>query len=103
MKSGAIQWVVVGADRIVANGDAANKIGNAYQLAITARHGVKFMVVAPASTVDMATRRTAAYIDIEMRDPAELLSDQRQAHGRRPVPPRKPGIRGSSVCDACRR
>ncbi len=73
MKSGAIQWVVVGADRIVANGDAANKIGT-YQLAITARHhGVKFMVVAPASTVDMHTT-DGAHIDIEMRDPAELLS-----------------------------
>ena len=55
MKTGAVQWVVVGADRICANGDTANKIGT-YQLAIAARHhGVKFMVVAPSSTVDMAT------------------------------------------------
>ena len=45
MKTGAVQWVVVGADRICANGDTANKIGT-YQLAIAARHhGVKFMVV----------------------------------------------------------
>ncbi len=73
MKSGAVQWVVVGADRIAANGDTANKIGT-YQLAISAkRHGVKFMVVAPWSTVDMATRR-GDDIEIELRDPAELLS-----------------------------
>jgi len=73
MKSGAIQWVIVGADRIVANGDSANKIGT-YQLAISARrHGVKFMVVAPSSTVDMATA-SGDDIEIEMRDSAELLS-----------------------------
>ena len=73
MKSGAVQWVIVGADRIVANGDSANKIGT-YQLAIAARyHGVRFMVVAPSSTVDMATG-TGEEIEIELRDPAELLS-----------------------------
>jgi methylthioribose-1-phosphate isomerase len=73
MKSGAVQWVIVGADRIAANGDTANKIGT-YQLAIAARyHGVKFMVVAPSSTVDMATG-TGEEIEIELRDPAELLS-----------------------------
>jgi len=73
MKSGAVQWVVVGADRIAANGDTANKIGT-YQLAIAAKyHGVKFMVVAPSSTVDMATG-TGEEIEIELRDPAELLS-----------------------------
>ncbi|WP_334180048.1 S-methyl-5-thioribose-1-phosphate isomerase [Pseudoxanthomonas sp.] len=72
MKTGAVQWVVVGADRICANGDTANKIGT-YQLAIAARHhGAKFMVVAPSSTVDMATPDGDA-IHIEERDPAELL------------------------------
>jgi methylthioribose-1-phosphate isomerase len=72
MKSGAIQWVIVGADRIAANGDVANKIGT-YQLAIAARHhGVRFMVVAPASTLDMATA-SGADIDIELRAPDELL------------------------------
>ena len=72
MASGQVQWVVVGADRICANGDTANKIGT-YQLAITARHhGVRFMVVAPSSTVDMRTA-TGAGIEIELRDPAELL------------------------------
>jgi methylthioribose-1-phosphate isomerase len=73
MKSDQIQWVIVGADRIAANGDVANKIGT-YQLAIVARHhGVKFMVVAPASTVDMSTAN-GEDIEIEMRDPAELLA-----------------------------
>ncbi len=73
MKSGAVQWVIVGADRIAANGDTANKIGT-YQLAIAAKyHGVKFMVVAPSSTVDMATDN-GEEIEIELRDSAELLS-----------------------------
>lgn len=72
MKTGAVQWVIVGADRICANGDTANKIGT-YQLAIAARHhGAKFMVVAPSSTVDMATPDGDA-IEIEERDPGELL------------------------------
>jgi methylthioribose-1-phosphate isomerase len=73
MKSGEVKWVIVGADRIAANGDTANKIGT-YQLAIAARHhGVKFMVVAPSSTVDMATA-SGEDIEIELRDAAELLS-----------------------------
>ncbi|MGH8184682.1 MAG: S-methyl-5-thioribose-1-phosphate isomerase [Rhodanobacteraceae bacterium] len=81
MKSGQVQWVIVGADRIAANGDTANKIGT-YQLAIAARHhGVKFMVVAPATTVDLATPGGDA-IDIELRDPSELLG----VAGRRTVP-----------------
>ncbi len=72
MKSGQVQWVIVGADRIAANGDTANKIGT-YQLAIAARyHGVQFMVVAPSTTVDMATA-TGDAIAIEARDPLELL------------------------------
>jgi len=72
MKTGEVQWVVVGADRIAANGDTANKIGT-YQLAIAAKHhGVGFMVVAPSTTVDMATPSGEA-IDIELRDPSELL------------------------------
>jgi methylthioribose-1-phosphate isomerase len=73
MKSGEVQWVVVGADRIAANGDTANKIGT-YQIAIAARHhGVKFMVVAPSSTIDMATQ-DGSTIEIELRSPDEMLS-----------------------------
>ena len=72
MASGAVQWVIVGADRVAANGDTANKIGT-YQLAISARHhGLKFMVVAPTSTIDLATT-SGADIEIELRHPDELL------------------------------
>ena len=72
LKGGEVDWVVVGADRICANGDVANKIGT-YQLAISARfHGRRFMVVAPASTADMATP-SGDFIEIEERDPGELL------------------------------
>jgi methylthioribose-1-phosphate isomerase len=72
MKQGAVEWVIVGADRICANGDTANKIGT-YQLAIAARfHGKRVMVVAPSSTVDMQTA-SGDLIEIEERDPAELL------------------------------
>jgi methylthioribose-1-phosphate isomerase len=73
MKQGKVQWVIVGADRIAANGDTANKIGT-YMTAVAARHhGVKFMVVAPTSTVDMATADGAA-IPIETRTEAEVLN-----------------------------
>lgn len=72
MSTGAVQWAIVGADRITANGDVANKIGT-LQIAIAAKHfGVKFMVVAPSTTVDMGTA-TGAEIEIELRDPKELL------------------------------
>ena len=73
MRTGAVQWLIVGADRICANGDVANKIGT-YAHAISARHHHHpHAVVAPASTVDMATP-TGADIHIEERDGAELLS-----------------------------
>jgi len=64
-------WIIVGADRIAANGDVANKIGT-YSLAVLARqHGVKFMVVAPSSTVDLDTP-SGADIPIEERAGDEL-------------------------------
>ena len=72
MRSGAIDWVVVGADRIAANGDTANKIGT-YSLAVLAKqHGVNFMVVAPTSTIDWSIAN-GQQIAIEERDPNELL------------------------------
>jgi methylthioribose-1-phosphate isomerase len=72
MSTGAVQWVVVGADRIAANGDTANKIGT-LQLAVAARHfGARFMVVAPSSTVDMAMPH-GRDIHIELREPKEML------------------------------
>jgi methylthioribose-1-phosphate isomerase len=73
MKQQQVQWVIVGADRITANGDVANKIGT-YSLAVLARqHGVKFMVVAPTSTVDLKLA-SGAEIPIETRSEDELLS-----------------------------
>ena len=74
MKLGAIDWVIVGADRIAANGDTANKIGT-YSLAVLAKqHNVKFMVVAPTSTIDW-TISNGNQIEIEQRDKNELLPD----------------------------
>ncbi|MGC3872322.1 S-methyl-5-thioribose-1-phosphate isomerase [Halomonas sp. GXIMD04776] len=71
MAQGEIGWLIVGADRIAANGDVANKIGT-YALAVQARHhGVKVMVVAPSSTFDLALESGAA-IPIETRDAREL-------------------------------
>ncbi len=73
MRQGKIDWVIVGSDRIAANGDVANKIGT-YGLAILARyHGVKFMVVAPTSTVDMNIV-CGEDIPIEQRSADEVLS-----------------------------
>ncbi|MCQ4264278.1 S-methyl-5-thioribose-1-phosphate isomerase [Stutzerimonas stutzeri] len=72
MKSKGISWVIVGADRITGNGDVANKIGT-YQLAVLAmHHGVRFMVVAPSSTIDMALE-SGDDIPIEERAGSELL------------------------------
>jgi len=73
MSRGEVSCVVVGADRIAANGDVANKIGT-YALALAAaRHGVPFYVAAPTSTLDPATA-TGADIPIEERAGDELLS-----------------------------
>ena len=74
MKSGELDWIIVGADRIAINGDVANKIGT-YSLAVLAKqHGVKVMVVAPVSTIDFAME-TGEGITIEQRNPNELLAD----------------------------
>ncbi|MBP0017307.1 MAG: S-methyl-5-thioribose-1-phosphate isomerase [Cyanobacteria bacterium SBLK] len=71
MKQGLIHAVVVGADRIAANGDAANKIGT-YGLAVIAKaHNVPFFVAAPLSTVDFKLE-TGEEIPIEERDPKEI-------------------------------
>ena len=71
MKAGKIQAVVVGADRIAANGDAANKIGT-YNVAISPKeHGIPFYVAAPWSTIDLATK-TGDAIPIEERPQIEV-------------------------------
>jgi methylthioribose-1-phosphate isomerase len=73
MRQGKVRWVIVGADRIAANGDVANKIGT-YALAVSARyHGIRCMVVAPTSTIDMRLQDGSS-IPIETRAPEELLS-----------------------------
>jgi methylthioribose-1-phosphate isomerase len=77
MKQGMIDFVIVGADRITANGDAANKIGT-YQVAIVANfHNIPFYVIAPESTIDR-TLASGDLIPIEERDSAELhtINDQ---------------------------
>ena len=71
MKSGKVQVVIVGADRIARNGDTANKIGT-YSVAVLAKeHGIPFYVAAPLSTIDLDTP-TGAEIPIEERSPQEV-------------------------------
>jgi methylthioribose-1-phosphate isomerase len=72
MASGDVDVVIVGADRIAANGDVANKIGT-YPLAVLAReHGVPFVVAAPTSTIDLDTP-TGSAIPVEERPPEEVV------------------------------
>jgi methylthioribose-1-phosphate isomerase len=72
MERGMVDCVIVGADRIAANGDVANKIGSC-ALAVLAKHyGLPFYVAAPTSTIDPACPSGSA-IPIEERDPAEVL------------------------------
>jgi methylthioribose-1-phosphate isomerase len=71
MRQGRIHVCVVGADRITANGDVANKIGT-YGIAVLAHaHGIPFYVAAPSSTIDLATP-SGEQIPIEQRDPREV-------------------------------
>src|SRR5262249_14102502 len=71
MKEGRVRLVIVGADRIAANGDTANKIGT-YGVAVLARHhGIPFYVAAPASTFDLSLAE-GDDIPIEQRDPREV-------------------------------
>ncbi|WP_434772281.1 S-methyl-5-thioribose-1-phosphate isomerase [Pseudomonas entomophila] len=72
MKTKGLTWVIVGADCIAANGDVASKIGT-YQLAVLAmHHGVRFMVVAPSSTIDL-NLESGEDIELEERAQSELL------------------------------
>src|SRR5256714_9197421 len=80
MKQGKVDCVVVGADRIAANGDTANKIGT-YMVAVLARqHSIPFYVAAPVSTVDLS-KPSGEQIPIEERDAREVthIRDQRLA------------------------
>ncbi|MBH0195350.1 MAG: S-methyl-5-thioribose-1-phosphate isomerase [Nitrospira sp.] len=82
MRQGKIHLCVVGADRIAANGDVANKIGT-YSVAVLAKaHGIPFYVAAPYSTIDLKTP-SGADIPIEQRNPLEVT----MIHGSHPVAP----------------
>lgn len=83
MKQGKIHLCVVGADRIAANGDVANKIGT-YSVAVLAKaHNIPFYVAAPYSTIDLKTK-SGADIPIEQRNPLEVTT----IHGGHPVAPK---------------
>ena len=73
MSRDLVDRIVVGADRIAANGDVANKIGTYTVAVLAARHGVPFYVAAPLSTIDLQTA-TGDEIPIEERDPGEVTS-----------------------------
>ncbi|MBW1644706.1 MAG: S-methyl-5-thioribose-1-phosphate isomerase, partial [Deltaproteobacteria bacterium] len=91
MGRGEIDLVVVGADRVAANGDTANKIGT-YGVALLARaHGVPFYVAAPLSTVDFSLA-TGAEIPIEERAPAEVTGLAGQPTVPAGVPVRNPAF-----------
>ncbi|XP_021757890.1 methylthioribose-1-phosphate isomerase-like [Chenopodium quinoa] len=75
MKAGRVQGVIVGADRVAANGDTANKIGT-YSLAVCAKHhGIPFYVAAPLTSVDLSLPSGESII-IEERSPKELLNSR---------------------------
>ena len=77
MQKKQVQWVITGADRVAANGDVINKIGT-YQLAVACRyHGVKMMVAAPLSTLDLEIADGSQVI-IEQRPEAEVLEQAGQ-------------------------
>src|SRR5574338_1007683 len=83
MRQGKIHLCVVGADRIAANGDVANKIGT-YSVAVLAKaHHIPFYVAAPYSTIDLKTK-SGADIPIEQRNPSEVTT----IHGSHPVAPK---------------
>lgn len=77
---GLVDVAIIGADRITANGDTANKVGSVALALACARAGIPFVVAAPASTVDVATA-TGDDIEIEMRNPEEVVNfgDRRTA------------------------
>jgi methylthioribose-1-phosphate isomerase len=82
MQQGKIQLCIVGADRIAANGDVANKIGT-YSVAVLAKaHDIPFYVAAPYSTIDLGTK-SGADIPIEQRNPSEVI----RIHGGDPIAP----------------
>ncbi|MHB1231975.1 MAG: S-methyl-5-thioribose-1-phosphate isomerase [Burkholderiales bacterium] len=91
MSRGEVDAVIVGADRIAANGDVANKIGT-YMVAVLAqRHAIPFYVAAPISTIDPGMANGAG-IPIEERDPAEVRGFQTLNWAPHDVPVRNPAF-----------
>jgi methylthioribose-1-phosphate isomerase len=82
MATGEVDVILVGADRVVANGDTANKVGTYTLAVLAARHGIPFYVCAPTSSVDLDTP-TGSGIAIEERKPQEVL----EVRGIRIAPP----------------
>ena len=71
MKAGEVHAVVVGSDRIAANGDIANKIGTYTVAVLAGQHDIPFYVAAPLSTIDRNCP-SGDHIPIELRDPREI-------------------------------
>jgi methylthioribose-1-phosphate isomerase len=91
MKDGKVDAVIVGADRIVANGDTANKIGT-YALAVLAKaHGIPFYVSAPTTTLDL-TKKTGKEIVIEQRNSREVTHPQGVAIAKESYPVYNPAF-----------
>ncbi len=87
MRTGEVDAVIVGADRIARNGDFANKVGTYEKAVVAHENGIPFYVAAPWSTFD-PTRSTGQSIPVEERGPEEVV-----AFGRRPTAPRGSGAR----------
>ncbi len=90
LASGEVDAILVGADRIAANGDTANKVGTYTLAVLAARHGVPFYVVAPTATLDMQAE-DGSHITVEMRSAEEILG----FGGRRVAPAGTPAINPS--------
>jgi len=88
---GEIDLVLVGADRIAANGDAANKIGTYAKAVVAKENGVPFYVAAPTSTIDMGLA-SGAKIPIEERSPQEVLHLEGQLIAPKESPARNPSF-----------
>lgn len=84
---GLVDVAIIGADRITANGDTANKVGSVALALACQRAGIPFVVAAPSSTVDLSTA-TGSEIVIEERDPAEVV----EFNGHPSAPPRAVGF-----------
>ena len=92
MRDGKVDVVVVGADRIVANGDVANKIGTYTVAVLASEHEVPFYVAAPVSTIDLSTPDGSG-IPIEERDAHELTHVGATRMAPEGVPRLEPGLR----------